>query len=277
MPELPEVETIVRSLAPRLVGRKITAVRVLCHKLRKPCDERQFGRAVEARVEAIARRGKWICCTLSNNMALLIHLGMTGRLYIAWPGSPCAKHVHWVMDLQPGGQQLRYEDARRFGLLTIVAATQVDNFFAQQLGPEPFALTGRQLWLALRRTRRMLKTALMDQRIVAGLGNIYSDEALFRARLQPWLPACRLSRMECAKLVTAIKRVLRQAIAEGGSSIRDYLDGLGAPGRFQHQFQVYARQGQPCRRCGQPIGKVRLGGRSCHYCPGCQGNEPPAL
>jgi formamidopyrimidine-DNA glycosylase len=271
VPELPEVETVVRDLRPRLVGRRLTAARAGKHALRRPWSADWEKDVVGRRVEDVGRRGKWIVLRLAGGPHLVLHLGMTGQLTVNPAGEPTADHTHLVFGLD-GAEQLRFRDVRRFGSATLFpGAEAVGRFFAEAgLGPEPFDLD-RGAWRErLRATRRCLKAVLLDQRVAAGVGNIYADESLFEARLHPARPAADLTPAEAERLRKAVARVLGRAIARRGSSIRDYVGGTGRRGRYQEEFRVYGRTGWLCRRCGNTIECLRLAGRSTHFCPCCQ-------
>lgn len=271
MPELPEVETVVRDLRPHLVGRRLTAVRCGEHALRRPWDAAWAAELTGRPIEEVTRRGKWIVVRLDGAGFLVLHLGMTGQLTTADAAEPLSDHTHLVFGLDDG-HELRFRDVRRFGSATVFpdAAALARFFEASGLGPEPFDL-GPDHWPErLRLSRRALKAVLLDQRVVAGVGNIYADEALFEARLHPATPACQARPAEARRLGVAVQTVLTQAIARRGSTIRDYVGGSGLQGGYQEELRVYGRTGEPCCRCRTPIERVVLGGRSTHYCPRCQ-------
>ena len=272
MPELPEVETVVRELRPHLLGRRIAAVEVGRKRLRRRWAPEWETQLVGRKVEAVRRRGKWIVVELRGGPCLVVHLGMTGQLFVTPAAAERAAHTHLVFRLDRGADELRYRDARRFGSATVwSSAGAVEDFFAQAgLGPEPFDLAGGRWRDSLARTRRCLKAVLLDQRVVAGVGNIYADEALFQARLHPARPGCEVGPADADRLRRAVVAVLRRAIAARGSSIRDYVGGTGRPGGYQEEFRVYGRTGAPCPRCAGPVACVRLAGRSTHFCPRCQ-------
>jgi formamidopyrimidine-DNA glycosylase len=269
MPELPEVETVVRSLRPGLLNRRIVAVRLGRVKLRRSGTRGWRRHVIGQEFVSIDRRGKWILIQLTQGM-FLVHLGMTGQLTVGpahWPKKP---HTHVLLDLTDG-QQLRFCDPRRFGLFSYFSEeAAVHRFLSDKLGPEPFVLRSQPWCESLRRTRRCLKAVLLDQAVVAGVGNIYADEALFVARLHPALAAHRLEPAAADRLRKALAKVLTIAVAFRGSSIRDYRDGAGEPGRYQEEFRVFGRFGAPCRRCRTPIARMKLAGRTTHFCPQCQ-------
>jgi formamidopyrimidine-DNA glycosylase len=278
LPELPEVETVVRDLRPLLVGQRLGAVRVGRKRLRRPWS-REWGRRISGQcVEEVLRRGKWIVVCLANGRRLVVHLGMTGQLTVVHRAVPIAEHTHLVFELRGGKAQLRFRDIRRFGSATVLNGPEaLERFFRDaQLGPEPFELP-RDYWRqAVSATTRCLKAVLLDQRVVAGVGNIYADESLFEARLPPSQLGRQTSALEADRLRFAIGKVLRRAIDRRGSSIRDYVGGSGLQGGYQNEFRVYGRTGEPCVRCSAPLQRVRLAGRSTHFCPSCQANPRAA-
>jgi formamidopyrimidine-DNA glycosylase len=272
VPELPEVETVVRDLRPLLVGRRIASVQVGKKKLRRRWSATWRQHLTGRQVAEIRRRGKWILVVLDEGLALVIHLGMTGQLRVMSAQEPCAAHTHLVFDLDEGEEQLRFRDVRRFGSATLFRnVDEVEHFFLfAGLGPEPFDLDPRYWNKCLAATRRCLKAVLLDQRVVAGVGNIYADEALFEARLHPARIGRELTGAEANRLRRAIEVVLTRAIEKRGSSIRNYLGGSGLKGQYQEEFRAYGCTGQPCPRCRTPIQQIRLAGRSTHFCPRCQ-------
>jgi formamidopyrimidine-DNA glycosylase len=275
VPELPEVETVVRDLRPLLVGHVLADLRRSKQRLRtewQPAWRRQLqGR----KVVEVNRRGKWIVIILDDEARLLVHLGMTGQLRVMDAGEPTADHTHLTVTLDSGAAELRFRDIRRFGTAIVIqGAGKVDDFFrASGLGPEPFALAAGYWRERLADTQRCLKAVLLDQRVVAGVGNIYADESLFEARLAPWQIAAKTSRTEADRLRRAVGKVLERAIEGRGSSIRNYVGGTGLQGSYQREFRVYGCTGRPCQRCKKPIERIRLVGRSTHYCPRCQKAE----
>jgi formamidopyrimidine-DNA glycosylase len=271
VPELPEVETIVRELRPHLVGRSLTLARVSRKPLRQRWRPAWTAQLQGRRVEALRRRGKWIVAELDGGLALLIHLGMTGQLRVLPANTATAAHTHLVFDLD-NGTQLRFRDVRRFGSARLFEdGAALEAFFDQSgLGPEPFTLDADYWRERLHRTRRALKAVLRDQTVVAGVGNIYADEALYEARLHPALLGCRVKPDQAERLRQAVIAVLNRAIDKRGSSIRDYVGGNGTQGGFQREFKVYGQFQKPCPRCQEPIHRVRLAGRSTHFCARCQ-------
>ena len=272
MPELPEVETVVRELRPQLVGRRITALEVSRHRLRRPWSADWLPQLIGRRITAVRRRGKWIILELADDQHFVLHLGMTGQLRLHPALEQLAAHTHLIARLDGGRKQLRFRDVRRFGCaLWFGSRKLLEEFFKEaRLGPEPFAVDSRYWRQQLARTKRCLKAVLLDQRVLAGIGNIYADEALFQARIHPAKLAKDSSGAESARLRQAVTQVLNRAIARRGSSIRDYVDGSGRQGEYQKEFRVYGRAGQPCPRCRGPIERIRLAGRSTYFCPRCQ-------
>lgn len=290
MPELPEVETVRRGLEPVLVGRAFRRVEQRRADLRFPLPK-QFAKRLEGRkVEALDRRAKYLLARLDNGEVLVVHLGMTGRFLIdgakralgefVEDDAPLPKHEHVVFHLGDG-TRVRYNDARRFGLMDLVRGEHLeDHALFKGLGIEPLGPALTPEWLAerLKGKTTSIKAALLDQRLVVGLGNIYVSEALHRAGLSPLRRAGSLASKSgkpaerTAALVAAIGAVLRDAIAAGGSTLRDYAGADGRLGRFQHRFKVYDRAGKSCTKkgCGGTVRRIVQGGRSTFYCPTCQ-------
>jgi formamidopyrimidine-DNA glycosylase len=272
MPELPEVETVRASLEPRLVGRRFDEVEILDSRLTRPIDPAEVAAELTGeRVEAVHRRGKYLIFRFESGLVLLIHLRMTGSLFHSGNGASSQTHVRAVVRLDDGSDVV-YRDVRRFGTWLVLRADELDAYLAARLGGEPLepAFSARGLGERLAGRKLPLKAALLDQRTLAGVGNIYADEALWRARLDPRRPAGELSRKEVAALHRALRRALEAGIARQGASLRDYRTPDGSAGGMQHEFKVYGRGGEPCFRCGGPIAKTRLGGRGTWFCPVCQ-------
>jgi formamidopyrimidine-DNA glycosylase len=272
VPELPEVETVVRDLRPLVTGRRLTAITVGRKNLRKRWKPAWKNALVGQRVAAVERRGKWIFLTLDRGWKLVIHLGMTGQLTVAPARTPRANHTHVVFALDDGRDELRFRDIRRFGSVAALTPERSidDELQTLGLGPEPFNLDLAYWRQQLRKTRRCLKALLLDQRVVAGVGNIYADESLFASRLHPARLASSLTAAEAKRLAEAIAAVMLRAIDKRGSSIRNYVGGSGLQGGYQEEFRAYGRAGEPCVRCGTPLTLTRLAGRATHYCPRCQ-------
>jgi len=270
MPELPEVETTRRGVAPHVIGRRVVRVDVYDRRLRWPVPP-ELAKALEGSViDGVDRRSKYLLFRAGDG-AMLVHLGMTGTLRIWRKPPPRALHDHVDITLDDGAV-LRYRDPRRFGAMLWIASAANGHPLLDTLGPEPFdsAFDAEYLWRITRKRRAAIKLALMDNHIVTGVGNIYANEALFRARIRPSVAAGRLSKPRLAKLVDAVRFVLDAAIAKGGSTLRDYVGSDGAAGYFQLSYFVYGRAGLPCRVCGHSIRQTRIGQRSTFHCPHCQ-------
>ncbi|ADO43477.1 bifunctional DNA-formamidopyrimidine glycosylase/DNA-(apurinic or apyrimidinic site) lyase [Ketogulonicigenium vulgare] len=282
MPELPEVETVRRGLLPVMEGQVIAAADVRRPDLRWPFPPDMAQRLTGKRVLSLRRRSKYILADLDSAETLLIHLGMSGRMLISGvmigeyehARALPEKHDHVVLDMA-GGARIAFNDARRFGAMDLMATDAVDqNPLIAVLGPEPFGNDFSPAYLAARLAGRKtpIKSALLDQHIVAGLGNIYVCEVLFRARIHPARLAGDLTALEADRLVPLIRDVLDEAIRAGGSSLRDYQKTDGTLGYFQHAFQVYGREGQPCSTpgCIGTVARIVQAGRSSFFCPLCQ-------
>ncbi|HYE20451.1 MAG TPA: bifunctional DNA-formamidopyrimidine glycosylase/DNA-(apurinic or apyrimidinic site) lyase [Tepidisphaeraceae bacterium] len=268
MPELPEVETVVRGLKPKVAGRTIDRVDLRRADIVSPPGVDLTPLLVGRKVADVERRAKRIVFTLSGGARFYIHLGMTGQLTVDAPGAPDKPHTHLVIDLtgRPAAQ-IRFRDPRRFGGVFWLG----DNDWETGLGPEPLTLTPRRLAVRLVNTKRAVKIALLDQRLIAGIGNIYADEALFDAGIHPLAMTNDLTATQTRALLTSIKKVLRRAIKHRGSTLRDFVDADGESGRYRSRHRVYDRAGEPCPRCkGCVIVRIVLGGRSTCFCPTCQ-------
>lgn len=270
MPELPEVETTRRGLEPHLLGRRIAAVTIRDARLRWPVERELAGRIAGQRIQALRRRAKYLIIELERD-ALIVHLGMSGALSIVPARTRAGKHDHFELALDEG-IVLRLTDPRRFGSVHCVSGPPEAHMLLASLGPEPLSAQFDAAWLhrITRGRRASIKETLMNSRVVAGVGNIYANEALFRARIHPRTPAGRLSLQRCAALVDAVKKTLMDAIAAGGSSLRDWRHADGGLGYFQQRYFVYDRAKAGCRVCGQPIRSIRQGQRATYYCPRCQ-------
>jgi len=280
MPELPEVETVARDLRPRLVGAEIVGVRSSWARTLRNVDAEAFAAAVTGRtIEAVGRRAKLLVVELSGGLGLTIHLKMTGQLFVVDSGVPDDPYVRLVLELA-GGRELRFRDIRKFGKVGLYERDpRTGDLLIERGGAGVFAATGpepldeafklRDFRRRLRARRGRLKPLLLDQSFLAGIGNIYADEALWAARLHPLRPAKSLRPIDEMRLYAAIRQVLSEAVERRGSSIDDYTapDGDGA---MQERLQVYQRTGEPCPRCGRPIRRIVVGGRSTHFCSWCQ-------
>ncbi|MGH7704757.1 MAG: bifunctional DNA-formamidopyrimidine glycosylase/DNA-(apurinic or apyrimidinic site) lyase [Candidatus Dormibacteria bacterium] len=273
MPELPEVETIVRDLRPHLVGRHLRRVQLLRESVLRFPDAATFVHLAEGQqVRALRRRGKFIHVCLESGGSLVVHLGMSGNLTLQTREEPWAPHTHLVLDLDDGGQ-LRYRDPRRFGRVALGAPELLEQLgVVPRLGPEPlsgrFASSG--FTETMRASGRVVKAVLLDQAAVAGCGNIYADEACFLARVRPTRRGHTLTRGEAARLTLALPAVMRQALRLRGSSFATFRDGFGAKGDAFEALFVYGRSGLPCVRCGDILRQTRVGGRTTVFCRRCQ-------
>ncbi len=273
MPELPEVETIRLALEPHVVGRRFERVEIGDPRLVRPFEPTAVAaELVGERVAALERRGKYLIVRFESGRVLLIHLRMTGSLRHAAAGSLADDPYRRAVVKLDDGSDVAYRDVRRFGTWHLLEPDEVDPYLQQRLGREPLerAFTARRLAERLEGRKAPIKAALLDQRTVAGLGNIYVDEALWRAEIHPLRPAATLDGDEIARLTKGIRQALRAGIASQGASLRDYSTPDGRRGRMQERFKVYGRDGEPCLRCGTPIDKIRVGGRGTWYCPNCQ-------
>ena len=281
MPELPEVETIARGVDARVRGDRIAEAWFSSHREPFKTTAARQAKGLEGKVIlAVHRTGKHIVCELGPGRAggstetvspasaqWIVHLGMTGRLLVTTPEAPLVAHTHARLRLE-SGRELRFVDARRFGRLEFRELGRTEGFAGA--GLEPLTVGAEEFATLFRRRKLAIKAALLNQRLLTGVGNIYADESLFRAGIRPRKAAGRLTRTELERLRVALVEVLEHAIRLGGSSVSDYVDAAGVRGFFQLEHCVYQRTGEPCRQCGTAIRKVVVGGRSTHYCPVCQ-------
>jgi formamidopyrimidine-DNA glycosylase len=271
MPELPEVETIRRQLEPELRGRRIEAVEVLDERWTRPVPPAEVERALAGRrIEQVERRGKYLVLRLEGGRSLAMHLRMTGNLLLD-DSSTMPRHLRAVIRLEGGGRLL-FTDARRFGQAVILDGDGLDDYFAARLGVEPLseALTAEELCRLAAGRRAPLKSFLLNQSGIAGIGNIYADEALHRAALHPLSPAGSMKPEDCERLREGIVATLEAGLRSGGASVDDYLDARGERGAMQDEFLVHTREGEPCPRCGAEIRRIVVAGRSTYFCPSCQ-------
>ena len=270
MPELPEVETARRGIEPHVLGRTLAGAVVRNPSLRWPVPDTLDAELAGRVVMALTRRGKYILVGLGDTH-MLLHLGMSGSLSVVDADTPPRKHDH-VDILLGDGRALRLHDPRRFGAVLLAPGAPEHHPLLRDLGPEPLdpGWDGKALWQATRGRTAAIKTVIMDAHTVVGVGNIYASEALFRAGIAPSKPAQRVSRVACERLAMAIRETLNEALAAGGSSLRDYVQANGDLGCFQLEHRVYGRDGKPCYACGSAISITRLGQRSTFWCPRCQ-------
>jgi formamidopyrimidine-DNA glycosylase len=273
MPELPEVETVRRGLEPILTGRRLDRVAILDSRLTRPEPPEAIATRLEGdRVVAVGRRGKYVVIELASGNHLLVHLRMTGSFGAGENGAlEDDPHRRAVVTLDDGSDVV-YRDVRRFGTWTLLEQDEVGDYLDARIGPEPFARRFSATGLAesLSGRRAPIKAVLLAQKAVAGVGNVYADEALWRARIHPARPAGALGVGEVRALHRAVRSVLRTGISRQGATLRDYRDPAGRVGRMQDELAVYGREGEPCPRCGTPIQKGRVGSRGTWYCPRCQ-------
>jgi formamidopyrimidine-DNA glycosylase len=273
VPELPEVETVRTQLAPGLAGRTFRSVRIFDERLTRPVDPRVVEAQLEGeRVDAVERRGKNLIVRFDSGLVLLVHLRMTGSFLIAHGDElPADAHRRGVVRLDDGSD-VAYRDVRRFGTWLVLEQDEAEEYLAQRLGEEPLSprFTTRELTRRLAGRRAPVKAALLDQRAVAGIGNIYADEGLWYAHVHPFRPAGELAAHEIAAVRRGVRRALRVGIRRQGATLSDYRAPNGARGTMQDEFKVYGREGEPCLRCGTLIVKTRVAGRGTAFCPGCQ-------
>jgi formamidopyrimidine-DNA glycosylase len=272
MPELPEVETVRTRLEPLLTGRRFERVEISDPRLVRPFEPAEVAAELEGeRVAAVDRRGKYLIVRFESGRALLVHLRMTGSLRHT-SGEPAGDPHRRALVRLDDGSDLAYRDVRRFGTWLLLEPGELEPYLGARVGEEPFdaLFTAARLGERLARRRAPIKTALLDQRTLAGLGNIYVDEALWRARIHPLRPAESLDRTELRRLHKAVRAALEAGIARQGSTLRDYALPDGSSGSMQDEFKVYGREGEPCDRCGEALAKTRVAGRGTWFCSSCQ-------
>jgi formamidopyrimidine-DNA glycosylase len=274
MPELPEVENVAQGLRRRALGRRIVSVEIR-HAAVIAGSSEEFVSALEGRTLAkVSRTGKAIAVELTADNGLpphflLVRLGMTGQLTVVPRDAPIEPHTHVFMHLDDGREELRFRDVRRFGRLRSLTLAELEKVIGA-LGPDAQQVTEPQFLAAMKSRKGAIKSWLMNQNLVAGLGNIYADEALFEARIHPLTQPGRVSADKAHQLYKAVRKVLDRAVALGGTTFSDYMDIEGRPGAFLSKLKVYQHTGEPCRRCKQAIRRIVVGGRSSHFCPQCQ-------
>jgi formamidopyrimidine-DNA glycosylase len=274
MPELPEVETVVQGLERRALGRRVAAVEVR-HPGVIVGSAREFASSLEGRrLVTVSRKGKALALELaaedgSRPRFLLVRLGMTGQFTVKPHEAPLDSHTHVLLALDDGREELRFRDVRRFGRLRSCTREELEAVLGA-LGPDAQRVTERQFLAAMRGRHGAIKSWLMNQNLLAGLGNIYADEALFEARLHPLAQPGRVSAEKAHRLYKAVRKVLDRAVQLGGTTFSDYLNAEGRPGAFLEKLRVYQHTGEPCRRCGHAIRRMVIAGRSSHFCPQCQ-------
>ena len=272
MPELPEVETVRRSLLPLIQGRTITAINIYYAKIIVGDPDVFVDSLIGRQIQTIDRRGKYLLFRFDHDLTMISHLRMEGKYFVRPTAIPENKHVHVVFEFADG-TNLQYQDVRKFGRMQLVpTGTEGQIGGLKTLGPEPFSpeFTATGLLAALKRHHKAIKPVLLDQHAVTGLGNIYVDEVLWLSRISPLLPADQLTLPQAELLHDQIIAELQMAVEHGGTTIRSYVDAQGNSGQFQFDLHVYGRAGQPCQRCGTIIQKIKLDGRGTHFCPQCQ-------
>jgi formamidopyrimidine-DNA glycosylase len=270
VPELPEVETTRQGLSPHLIGKKVLNLHLYRRDLRWPISSELPEAVLDQSFQTVQRRGKYLAFEM-NQGAMLVHLGMSGSMRLSGSEEALRKHDHWELTLD-NGVVLRYNDPRRFGLLFWLAEDWRQHPLVRNLGPEPLGteFTPEYLYQSCRGRSQAIKNHLMNSKTVVGVGNIYAAESLFHAGIHPALPAGRLSRPRAARLVEEIRAVLTRSIEQGGTTLRDYVNGNGQPGYFKQQLWVYGREGMPCKACGSQLKGSRMGQRATVFCARCQ-------
>jgi formamidopyrimidine-DNA glycosylase len=271
MPELPEVETIARGLQKTVVGKKIKSINIIFPGIVKQ-DTKKFRKNTEkTKIINVKRRGKYILIDLSNGKTILAHLGMTGNFLLVKSSSPATKHDHLIVRFYENHKELRYNDQRKFGKLKSFPTCKEENISElKKLGPESLNISASDFTNLFQKRKGRIKSALLNQQIIAGLGNIYADESLFEAKIHPSQKIEQLTFPQLRKLHQAIQKILKKAIKAGGSSIENYYNVNGEIGSFQLQHKVYGREGLPCKRCGTKIKRIKISQRSSYFCPKCQ-------
>jgi len=273
MPELPEVETIVRGLDPILRGRQISGYQLFSRKAWRQPDFTCLENLCHKIVQRVWRRGKFILLSPTWGPTLIFHLKMTGRLVWVPRTTPHPKHLVFILNFRNSREELRFIDTRKFGYISCRPTEEVISGEAPELaglGPEPLEIDLEQLQTILKGRKGRIKSLLLNQQVIAGIGNIYADEILFRAGIHPLRPAHTLEPEKVQLLWQTMRDILQEAIKKRGTSFRDYRDAANRAGNYQQLLQVYGREGKPCPHCGQPLQRRRIGGRSAHFCPRCQ-------
>jgi formamidopyrimidine-DNA glycosylase len=271
MPELPEVETIVRNLSSKLKGLEISSVKIIYPPVLRKKKPSLINDLKGRKVVSVRRRGKMLLINFERNLSLLIHLKMTGQLLFYPREEPLDKHTHFILSFKDENKELRFRDVRKFGFISCIRNLDIscaDEL--KNLGPEPLEIDFPLFKKLFQGRKARLKSLLLNQNFIAGIGNIYADEILFQAKLHPLTPASHLGDDDLQRLLKAMRDVLRKAIVHKGSSIRSFTNAEGKRGKFQNYHQVYGRESQSCFICGEKIKRLRLGGRSSSFCPRCQ-------
>jgi formamidopyrimidine-DNA glycosylase len=274
MPELPEVETVVRHLRPDLTGLRIQSIQVLEPKILRLPTKGFVAALTGTIIREIRRKGKLILLEITPPMTLIIHLKMTGQLLFTDRSTPIDRHTHLIFNFYHSDRQLRYRDIRKFGFFDLMEeGSENPRAYWHNLGPDPFEVTSDQFVRILQSKNKPIKALLLDQSVISGLGNIYVDESLFQAAIHPMARVKALSPSKLKNLHRVIKKILNRAIQEQGSTLKDYRRPDGSIGGFQNFHQVYGRNGLPCPHCRKPIQKIRVAGRGTHLCSSCQKDD----
>lgn len=269
MPELPEVETIARDLRAALIGQSVVDVFIVNETIVEPERDYDVAQLIGKRIKHIDRRGKNLLLYFEYGLAIICHLKMTGRLIVDNTEKNHDKHLHFWIQFEKN--RLLFYDTRKFGRICFISEKRIGRHARlARLGPEPFDITNTRFAQVVKARHKAIKLTLMDQEVIAGIGNIYADESLFAAGIRPTRKSSTVSRQQLLRLHWHVRQTLQKAIDNRGSSVNDYLDGNGRKGNFQNLIEVYGRTGAACRRCGTTIKRIILGGRSTHYCPHCQ-------
>lgn len=271
MPELPEVETIVRGLSPKIKGLRVESFKIFLPTIIRTGNVFFLRKLRGKSVTEVRRRGKMILIEFEDNLCLLFHLKMTGSLLFCPKKEPYDKHVHFLLEFKGQEKEMRFRDVRKFGFVSCVLSSDIHlSEELRNLGPEPLEISYLCFEEMIKKRKARIKSLLLDQNFIAGIGNIYADEILYEARIHPLTSASILKKRDKERLWNAMRKVLQNAIEKRGSSIQDYRDEEGSQGTFQNLHQAYGREGLPCSRCGEKIKRLRLNARSSFFCPNCQ-------
>lgn len=270
MPELPEVENIANFLKKHILNKKISSVSISLSKIVKNSSPAFRNHLKNSRVVNVFRIGKFIIIELSNNYDLIIHLKMSGQILYLLKNSKIKKHTHALIKFKNSKTELRFRDARQFGYMMTIRSDKLDDFLKSKIGPDFFDLTYKDFKKILKPRKRIIKALLLDQKLFAGIGNIYANEALFKAGIHPEDNSSNLSEKNIKKLYKSINLIMKEAVRLGGSSVDDYILPDSSPGFFQNRHKVYQKQGQKCSKCEGIIKRIKQGGRSSFFCPNCQ-------
>jgi formamidopyrimidine-DNA glycosylase len=278
MPELPEVETVARHISPKLKGLEVSGARLLFSRLLREKSPDSLVKLKGRRVIGVRRRGKMLLIDFEGEMSLLFHFKMTGQFLFSSGSEPVDKHTHFILRFKDAARELRFRDTRKFGFISFLRSSDVlCSRELKDLGPEPFEISFSRFAGLFRGRKARLKSLLLNQNFLAGIGNIYSDEILFESKLHPLTRASSLDEDDLKRMFKAMRNVLRKAIRSRGTSVRDFVDCEGREGNYQNFLRVYGRESLPCFICGEKIIRIRLSGRSSFFCPGCQKRDVVSL